>query len=301
MNPAAKPPKNMPARCVKFTKPLNGHSSPSKAKNKSAMPTLVVGMSDMPRLNMPTASVGMAPAHAIVYRESIMSLANLTTPQMIFLGLLVITTFFLLMRTSRYFTRPKSPEPNWSSIARKPKDSDGRGANVPQEMAGWEVETHEFVREIKAELDSKMRTLQAFTADADRAAARLEAALQGIPNPALFREGEAPAEPTKMPSSSSSSAARREPRSPDIAKPFLKFSEEAGRGRQGIDLSNLPTSQAESLRPAGIPRAERTSAQAKKEEIHTLADYGMTPAEIASRVSQPIGEVELILSLRGKK
>ena len=31
-----------------------------------------------------------------------------------------------------------------------------------------------------------------------------------------------------------------------------------------------------------------------------LSDYGYEPAEIARRVNMPIGEVELILSLRGR-
>ncbi len=211
-----------------------------------------------------------------------MSIAEMGTPQIIFLGFLILTTMFLLMRTSRYFMRPKAPEPSWSSIARRPKDSAGpRNADIPQEMANWEVEMHEFVRGIKAELDSKMRALQAVIADADRAAARLEAALQGAPNAAHRPQPEL--------------IAKKENSAPlfDAPRPVA--------GTQGIDLGNLPSSQVESLSPAGIPRAEHSSAQAKKEEIHTLADYGMPPAEIASRVGHPIGEVELILSLRGKK
>jgi hypothetical protein len=206
---------------------------------------------------------------------------------MIFLGILVLTTMVLLMRTSRYFSRPKAAEPSWSSVARKPREAGARSANIPQEMASWEVEMHEFVREIKAELDSKMRALQAVTADADRAAARLEAALRSS-----HREGESPVE-----QSNCASAARQEPRPPDVVQLFRP---DAGTSKHGIDLSNLPASQAQSLTPARAPRAEHSSPQTKKDEIYTLADYGMKPTDIASRVGHPIGEVELILSLRGK-
>jgi hypothetical protein len=152
-------------------------------------------------------------------------------------------------------------------------------------MAGWEVEMHEFVREIKAELDSKMRALQAVIADADRAAERLETALHGKPNAAF----------------SPASTVSRETRTAEEETPILKFRETPKNERHGIDLSNLPSSQVESLSPSGVPHPEHSTAQSKKEEIYMYADYGMTPAEIASRVGHPIGEVELILSLRRKK
>jgi hypothetical protein len=229
-----------------------------------------------------------------------MPFTDMNMPQIIMLGAVVAITIILLMRTSRYFARPKAPEPSWSSVGRRTKSDGEHAANVPQEMAAWEVEMHEFVREIKAELDSKMRALQAVITDADRAAARLEAALRGTPNASLPREGEALTEPNSMSKASLNAAARQEPRPPEIAKRSINFQEEAGKRQQGIDLSALPVSQAESLSPSGVPHAEHSSAQAKKEEIYTLADYGMTSAEIASRVGHPIGEVELILSLRGK-
>ena len=81
-----------------------------------------------------------------------------------------------------------------------------------------------------------------------------------------------------------------------------------------------PGSQAESLRPAaghaaisGMNRKPRlrielspsedepsraTDRARRREEIYRLADYGFAAAEIARRVGSPVGEVELILSLR---
>jgi hypothetical protein len=230
-----------------------------------------------------------------------MLFAEMGLPTTILLVVIVATTSFLLMRGSRYLSRSKSPEPSWSSIARKPKESPGRGADIPPEMASWEVEMHEFVREIKGELDSKMLALQAVTAEADRAAARLEAAIGNSPNAAFSREGDAPAAPNKSTPVFNASTARQEPRPAELAKSILQFREDAGKGKPGIDLGNLPSSQAESLSPAGVPHAEHSSAQSKKEEIYMFADYGMQPSEIAARVGHHIGEVELILSLRGKK
>ena len=47
-------------------------------------------------------------------------------------------------------------------------------------------------------------------------------------------------------------------------------------------------------------RQAAASRPRRQEEIYTLADYGYEPAEIARRVGTPVGEVELILSLRGR-
>ena len=56
--------------------------------------------------------------------------------------------------------------------------------------------------------------------------------------------------------------------------------------------------QAYSLEHAAAsPTAPRAG---RREEVYALADYGYDAAEIARRVGSPIGEVELILSLRGK-
>ena len=53
--------------------------------------------------------------------------------------------------------------------------------------------------------------------------------------------------------------------------------------------------------PREAPPAVGTAARPRRyEEIYTLADYGYEPAEIARRVNTPVGEVELILSLRSR-
>jgi len=38
----------------------------------------------------------------------------------------------------------------------------------------------------------------------------------------------------------------------------------------------------------------------QRERVFTLADYGHPPSEIAARLDRPVGEIELILRLRGK-
>jgi hypothetical protein len=48
------------------------------------------------------------------------------------------------------------------------------------------------------------------------------------------------------------------------------------------------------------PPKEKPTIARRHAEIYTLADAGHPSAAIASRVGSPIGEVELILSLRDR-
>lgn len=52
--------------------------------------------------------------------------------------------------------------------------------------------------------------------------------------------------------------------------------------------------------PASRPAAATTGADDRHGAIYALADEGLTPVEIAQRVGQRIGEIELILNLRPK-
>ncbi len=61
-----------------------------------------------------------------------------------------------------------------------------------------------------------------------------------------------------------------------------------------------PSAAQQPAAPAnGAARAhETTTADGQKRAIYELADQGLTPAEIASRLDQHAGKVELILALR---
>lgn len=118
---------------------------------------------------------------------------------LIFLLALALTVAVLLMRSHRYLARRRredtgslQPEGTWHRGPAR----DGSHTAAPPEVANWEVHMHETARELMGQLDSKMRALQALTAEADRAAARLEAALGETdkpPRPADQAEGLAPA------------------------------------------------------------------------------------------------------------
>ncbi len=48
-------------------------------------------------------------------------------------------------------------------------------------------------------------------------------------------------------------------------------------------------------------KLQTSDNEALREEVYTLADYGFAFADIASRLATPVGQVELILRLRGEK
>jgi len=197
----------------------------------------------------------------------------------VFLAVLAVTVYVLLMRVQRHDTRPKRVI---SSLRPSTDDSSEHQYSqaTPATTAQWEGPAHETGGELSPGLDNKMAVLERLIREADRASARLEAAAER----AAGRAAEA----------HSSSKAETPPsdESPELP----------------------PVSQAEALRAAGAGDAKshfgahgddvaasRLPADRRYEEIYTLADYGLEPAEIAHRVGSPVGEVELILSLRGKR
>ena len=217
--------------------------------------------------------------------ESIMNLFDQfgSPTTLIFMVMVLVVSFILLMRTSRYFSRPRQDEPTWShgshqrpggssitstATAMKHKDT------IP-EMDRWEVEMHETARELMARLDSKMRALQALIAEADRAAARLEAASNNGTN--------APADSTRQGGS-------------------VLFNAQSGSlTNEETKWTGLPSNQAEALRPAATANASGASVQYRQNEIYALSDSGLSDTAISQRLGMPIGEVELILSLREKR
>jgi hypothetical protein len=127
----------------------------------------------------------------------------------------------------------------------------------------WEIEMHDLARELSARLDSKMSVLEHLIREADRAAARLESAL---------------------------AAAGPGARVPSVPP-------EAQRANQAAGLL-AGTSAGGDTPDEGRPRPAHAG---RYDEIYLMADYGHPAGEIAKKLGLPIGEVELILSLRTRR
>src|SRR5271165_3935483 len=106
---------------------------------------------------------------------------NLSNPSTLCLILLVVTGAFLLIRTRSQLARQRR---RWAAEATETGDYEERrkaaapSSRLPDNLAQWEVEMHETARQLSAQLDAKLSLLQSLIVEADRAAARLEDALE---------------------------------------------------------------------------------------------------------------------------
>ncbi|MGO9111344.1 MAG: hypothetical protein ACLP9L_19125 [Thermoguttaceae bacterium] len=196
---------------------------------------------------------------------------NLTDPSTLCLILFAVTAAFLLVRTRSQLARQRQ---RWAAEATETGDyEEVRQAasslpdRLPDDLARWEVEMHETARQLSAQLDAKLSLLQSLIVEADRAAARLEDALER-------------AYPTLPPGSQAESL-----------RPVAGQAHDARHELETAAAGSNPLT-AEDEPPQATDRGRRRG------EIYRLADYGFAATEIARRVGSPVGEVELILSLR---
>jgi hypothetical protein len=144
---------------------------------------------------------------------------------------------------------------------------------------------HETARQLTAKLDSKMAALGQLIREADRAAARLEAARSETSQPAAHSAGtQAPSQPT---------ARSRDAHEALPPRPVSQA--EALKPTSAVDAVSNPAGAA-----SGDARRQPAAAD-RYDEIYLLSDYGFDTPEIARRVESPVGEVELILGLRPKR
>jgi len=204
---------------------------------------------------------------------------------------LALTAAALLMRaSSRLSRRPIASRPIVDSRCTiKPRT--GNSADQPPDLAQWEVQMHETARDLSGQLTSRISALMALVAEADRAAARLEAAL----------------------AKSRRSASRAGTHSDEDAQPTVactpghETADDPRAAQTGIERASV---QPDTETPGGSLAAEQAApgqsrplaaihcSRRQRDEICLLADYGYEPAEISRRTSTPLGEVELVLSRR---
>ncbi|MGB9688663.1 hypothetical protein [Thermogutta sp.] len=210
-----------------------------------------------------------------------------STLSWIVLALAIVFIWFSLIRMQRRSGRQVPPssreEPRLGDYA-----GSGHGAGHlphPSTVTDWEVRMHELARDIEGRITSKLGLLENLVREADRAAARLEAALRATEQ---LRQTQAagvlsPDSPHVLQSPDDSQA------NGPVADAITQVTTPLQDSQSGIESSE----------EHGASVGESRSREARPaEEIYTLADYGYDPDEIAQRTGLPVGEVQLILSLR---
>lgn len=172
---------------------------------------------------------------------------------------------FVLLRAS--WRRRISPRANPPSLAESSRDR--ALSDAPPALLRWQVEMHETARDLKAELDSKLSALQTLVAMARQERALLEATLSRLQE-----------------------ADRERPRS------TLTVIEELGDPAALDDPERLAEVAARvSTLADEVPR-DLFDRDRQSLAVSRLADQGVPPTSIAEHLHLPLGDVELLLSLR---
>ncbi len=212
-----------------------------------------------------------------------------STLQTFFLVVMIVVAGYLYFRSQRYFARQKDGPASTVHPAPPPERP---YTAVPRDLAQWEVEMHDTARQLSGQLDSKLAALGHLIREADRAAARLEAALSATGPADSSQKDSKVARPERAWLDGETTPLQGVPPGPH-APP--------GNQARALQAAGTTEEPAEPP-PAGSPSApSRPPADRRYEEIYLLADYGFDPAEIGRRVGMPVGEIQLILSLRAKR
>ena len=125
--------------------------------------------------------------------------------EMLWLAAILAATSMLLIRIRRYMRRQKKSRPVIVRTDRPEPHERGHHIGLPAEAINWEVEMHQTARDLSAQLDSKMSALGHLIRESDRAAARLETALEAaggdVRPPGQAESLEAPANADSRPNS----------------------------------------------------------------------------------------------------
>ena len=196
------------------------------------------------------------------------------------LATVVLTVGFLLLRWNRYFRKQPKNQPAIVQVPRPKPRGRTHGLDVPKEFAQWEVEMHEVARDLSAQLDSKMSALGSLIREADRASDRLEAILAAGARRAGYKL------PPDMSIAGPSGSA-------DVSESSVSKSSVPKSSGGGGPFSAFRKKKEEA------PPEQELPIELRYQQICTLSDQGFDADQIAHQVGIPVGEIMLILGLRG--
>ncbi len=203
-------------------------------------------------------------------------IGGITTPQIIFLFGLSLVIMILLVRSRRHFRRVTQLQVPAPPAAQPKKTTQLAGRTREHEQ--WEVAMHDLARDLSGQLDSKIRVLELLIREANQVATRLESAVKRADSGRMTR---LPPREEVFGGDRSLSIPLDKPAAPESPKPAA------------VPATAVPKEKVRRAAPLGVannPRFER---------IYALADAGLSSTTIATQIGGQVGEVELVLSLRG--
>ncbi len=129
-----------------------------------------------------------------------MTFAELTPSQLALLAGIGLFVFVILRRTARTLKSSPAPSSRFSRDDESPRSAAAtmlplgsarvRSVGGAAEQEAWEVEMHELARELRSQIDTKMRALEALVRTADEAIGRLEVVIDHAESLGLIDERE---------------------------------------------------------------------------------------------------------------
>jgi len=255
--------------------------------------------------------------------------AQIQTGTLVLLTAVGLIVAVLLVRSQRGLRRPPGQPPN-QSRAQHPRASRAQRAAVqptlrrapPADLSREEVAPQELARDVMADLDRKLYDLQQVIRAGEALAVRLEGLLEravkvtapssqlpiaenprATPARSLVHPGTQAAALASVARGSSARTADLQQSGTTRAATMTDTVEVATIARRASTIVTTAAVAAPAV-PASVSANTPVSSEAAAEpqqrfdEIYRLAEAGCDSATIAGITSSPVGEVELILSLR---
>lgn len=192
---------------------------------------------------------------------------NLTNSGL-FIFALIWTISFLLLRTVRWRrSQATASSPRRATVA-KTAGAAPVVPDPPESVRQWEIQFHELARDLSAQIDTKLGLLDQLLRATESERARLERVVDEARQLGLGPAAAGSGTPVRS-ADDPRWADRRGGRGPHL-----------GTSTPGADVAS------------GAPERRR--------QIYQLADDGFDPLVISHRTGVPLGEVELMLSLRSR-
>ncbi len=162
------------------------------------------------------------------------------------------------------------------------------GTDIHSQIGELMGQLADLSRQINGEIDTRLAKLEILLRDADQTISQLEK-LTG-------KESKTQPLPPSEPTGKGAEAIRKitedfqQPKRAESSKTSTPMTEKTNKTEEKSEESESPASSQNNVKNS-----------IEKQQILEMSEQGMSPVEIAQELNRPIGEIELILALKGKK